>query len=151
MILVDTNILLRIIQDGHTHRPVALDAMERLTLQRGEQFSICAQSLFEMYVVCTRPLANNGLGMNSSQANAELVAARSVFELLPDVPQVYSIWEGLVAKHDVHGKRAHDVRLVSLMIHHRVPTLLSFNDSDFRSFSEIQCLNPFDVLSVSRI
>ena len=59
-------------------------------------------------------------------------------------------WEGLVAKYAVQGKRAHDVRLVALMIQHRVPKLLTFNDADFRAVAEIQSLNPFDVLAIPR-
>jgi len=32
------------------------------------------------------------------------------------------------------------------MIQHRVAKVLTFNDADFRSFTEIELLNPFDVL-----
>jgi hypothetical protein len=73
-----------------------------------------------------------------------------LFELLPETAQVYPTWEGLVAKYAVQGKRAHDVRLVALMIQHRVPKLLTFNDADFRAVAEIQSLNPFDVLAIPR-
>ena len=104
-----------------------------------------------MYVVLTRPAAaTGGLGMTAGQAGAEIAATRALFELLPETAQVYPTWEGLVAKYAVQGKRAHDVRLVALMIQHRVPKLLTFNDADFRSITEIQSLNPFDVLAIPR-
>ncbi len=62
MILVDTNIPLRIAQTGHPHRQPALDALRVLTLRDQEHFAIAPQSLYEMYVVLTRPANANGLG-----------------------------------------------------------------------------------------
>jgi len=150
MILVDTNILLRIVQIGHPHRQPALDAIQLLTLRDHEHFAIAPQNLYEMYVVLTRPADGNGFGYTPTQAHAEIVATRGLFELLPETPQVYSAWEGLIAKHGIAGKRSHDVRLVSLMIQHRVGKLLTFNDADFRTFTEIEALNPFDVLALPR-
>lgn len=146
MILVDTNIPLRIAQVGHPHRQIALDALQLLTLRDQEHFAIAPQSLYEMYVVLTRPASGNGFGMTPAGAAAEIAATRALFELLPETAQVYPTWEGLIAKHGPMGKRAHDVRLVALMIQHRVAKVLTFNDADFRSFTEIEPLNPFDVL-----
>jgi hypothetical protein len=40
MILVDTNIPLRIAQLGHPHRQPALDAIKRLTVRESEQFVV---------------------------------------------------------------------------------------------------------------
>lgn len=150
MILVDTNIPLRIAQVGHPHRQVALDALQLLTLRDQEHFAIAPQSLYEMYVVLTRPANVNGFGMTAPGAAAEIVATRALFELLPETAQVYLTWEGLIAKHGPMGKHAHDVRLVALMIQHRVAKILTFNDADFRSFTEIEPLNPFDVLGTPR-
>lgn len=151
MILVDTNIPLRLAQIDHPHRQVALDALQLLTLRDQEQFAIAPQSLYEMYVVCTRPVDANGFGMSSQQACAEIAATRALFELLSETAQVYSAWEGLIAQHAIVGKRAHDVRLVALMIQHRVSKLLTFNDTDFRPFTEIEPLNPFDVMAIPRV
>jgi predicted nucleic acid-binding protein len=151
MILVDTNIPLRIAQIGHPHRQPALDALQLLTLRDRERFAIAPQSLYEMYVVCIRPASANGFGYTSPQACAEIAAAGALFEILPETAQVYPTWEGLVAKHAVLGKHAHDVRLVALMIQHRIPSLLTFNDADFRPFTEIQSINRFDLLSIPRV
>ncbi len=60
MILVDTNIPLRLAQIDHPHGQIALDALQLLTLRDQEQFAIASQSLYEMYVVCTRPAKANG-------------------------------------------------------------------------------------------
>lgn len=150
MILVDTNILLRIAQPGHPHRQPALDAIRLLTERDGEPFVIAPQCLYEMYVVCTRPVGENGFGMTPPQAHAEITSARALFQVLPETPQVYPTWEGLVAQYAVVGKRTHDTRLVAIMIEHRVPKLLTFNDADFQHFTEITAINPFDVLGVAR-
>jgi len=150
MILVDINIPLRIAQIGHPHRQPALDALALLTRREQEHFAIAPQSLYEMYVVCTRPAAGNGFGYSSQKACAEIAAAGSLFQLLPETSQVYPTWEGLIAKYAIQGKVAHDARLAAIMIEHRVPKLLTFNDADFRRFTEIQALNPFDVLAIPR-
>ncbi len=65
MILVDTNILLRLIQIGHPHQQPALEAVALLRVRDREELVICAQTLYEMYAVCTRPVAgpNPGLGV----------------------------------------------------------------------------------------
>lgn len=74
-----------------------------------------------------------------------------MFRLLPETEQVYSTWEGLIAKYAISGKHAHDARLVAMLIEHHVPRILTFNDADFREFSEIVALNPFDVLGMPRV
>ena len=150
MILVDTNILLRIAQIGHPHRQPALDALQLLTLRDQERFAVAPQGLYEMYVVYTRPASANGFGYSLSRRAPKSPPPVPLFEILPETAQVYPAWEGLVAKYAVMGKQAHDTRLVALMIEHRVGKLLTFNDADFRRYVEIQALNPFDVLAVPR-
>ena len=150
MILVDTNILLRLAQPGDPHRQPACDAIDLLRARDGESFAIAPQSLYEMYVVCSRPIDVNGLGMTYQQARAEIARARSLFQLLPETAPVYATWERLIGHYTIHGKRAHDARLVAMMIEHNVPRILTFNDGDFRQFSEITTLTPFDVIGVPR-
>lgn len=150
MILVDTNILLRLAQPGNPHRQPARDAISLLTTRDGESIAIVPQNLYEMYVVCSRPISANGFGMTSQQAQAEILSTRSLFRLLPETAQVYATWERLIGEYAIQGKRAHDARLVAMMIVHHVPRLLTFNDDDFRELTEIATLNPFDVLSLPR-
>lgn len=89
--------------------------------------------------------------MTPEQARAELTSTRALFDLLPETTQVYPTWEGLVAKYAIHSKQAHDARLVAMLIEHRVPRLLTFNDADFKHFAEIAALNPFDVLGIPHV
>ena len=103
-----------------------------------------------MYVVCTRPASVNGFGITSEDALAKLTSTQQIFAILPDTSQVYPTWETLMARYKVGGKRAHDMRLVAVMLIHRVQQILTFNDVDFRNVQEIKALNPFDVLSLPR-
>lgn len=151
MILVDTNIPLRLAQPGHPHRQPALDALKRLTTREAEHFALTPQSLYEMYVVCSRPASANGFGMSAQQAHAEISGVRALFQLLPETAHVYQTWEGLVGRYSIQGKRAHDTRLVAMMIEHHVEKILTFNDRDYASYAEITALNPFDVIGLPRV
>lgn len=150
MILVDTNILLRIAQVGHPHSKVALDALRELTVRERERFAIAPQVLYEMYVAYTRPTASNGFGYSVKEAVTHIAATRALFELLPETPQVYHTWESLVASHQIVGKQAHDARLVAIMIEHHIERLMTFNDADFQRYQQVKAMNPFDVTGVPR-
>lgn len=151
MILVDTNVLVRLIEVGHPHHDPALDALDLLSVRDGESFGVAPQNLYEFYVVCTRPVAANGLGLTSSAAGRELARAKAMFPLLPERDSVYGCWESLVATFGVEGKSAHDAHLVAFMIEHGIDQIFTFNDIHFRRFSAIRALNPFDVLGIPRV
>jgi hypothetical protein len=101
-------------------------------------------------VVCTRPVAQNGLGLTPERAHQEIVQVRTLFGLLPETSNVYATWEMLVAKYGVAGKPAHDARLVALMLEHRVDRIMTFNDADMNRYAEITAINPFEVLGLPR-
>lgn len=67
MILVDTNILARLAQPGHPQRQPAREAIRMLTSRDRESIAIVPQNLYELYVVCSRPIIANGLGMDSAR------------------------------------------------------------------------------------
>ena len=58
--LVDTNILLRIVQRNHPHHAIALNGLERL--MAGTQVYFTLQNIAEFWNAATRPIENNGLG-----------------------------------------------------------------------------------------
>ncbi len=153
MILVDTNILLRLIQIGHPHQKPALESIALLHTRDGEQFASCPQVLYEMYVVCTRPAdaTNPGLGLSPIDAMSQIEAAQQQFPTEPEQDQLLSRWKELVVRYGVTGKSAHDARLAAVIIERRIPALLTFNDAHFARYSEFKALNPFDVLGVQRV
>ena len=128
--VADSNILLRVVQDNHPHHPEATRATASI-IRQGETVYVLPQNLYELWVVATRPIDQNGLGMSAAEASAELAKIKGLFQLLGDTPDIYPEWERLVSRHKVLGKNAHDARIVAAMITHRITHLLTFNVDDF--------------------
>lgn len=139
-VLLDTNILLRLLQPHHPH---FLPAERSLTVLRrnGEVAHITFQNLVEFWTVITRPMSENGLGLTTEQAIAEVDNLTHLFVLLPEVP-LLAVWEYLVAAYRVSGKNTHDARLVAAMMVHGVDRVLTFNTQDFRRYREITAIDP---------
>jgi predicted nucleic acid-binding protein len=143
---LDTNILTRMAQVGHVQQPIATNAVNALVL-RGDIPCLFPQSLYEFWVVLTRPVAVNGLGFTAQQAAAELSRLKGLFPLLPDTPAIYPEWERLVAVYQVTGKNAHDARLVAAMTIHGLTHLLTFNTGDFARYPGITAIDPTTIMS----
>ena len=141
---VDTNVLLRSIDVGHAAQAIAQDAMIALR-NRGESLSVFPQNLIEFWAVATRPVANNGLGLNIDRAEAELSNLKYLFAFLPDTAEIFPEWERLVRYHQVIGKQAHDARIVAAMNVHKVTHLLTFNTDDFKRYDKITVVSPSGV------
>jgi predicted nucleic acid-binding protein len=140
-VLVDSNILLRLAQVTHPMHPTARAAVSSLQ-QGGETLHTVPQNAYEFWVVATRPVAANGLGLSPAQADAELTRVLALFPLLPDTPAIFPEWRRLVLAHQVTGKNAHDVRLVAAMAVHGVTHLLTFNTADFARYPGITAVDP---------
>jgi len=142
--LVDTNVLLRGAQASHPMYGVVSNAVEILRTRHDDVYVI-GQNLVEFWAVATRPIANNGLGVSISEAEQELIRLKLLFGILPDTPEVFDHWEKLVVEHQVIGKQAHDTRLVAAMLVHHLTHLLTFNDRDFKRFTEVTVRNPKEI------
>ena len=70
---------------------------------------------------------------------------RHLFPLYRDERGIFDRWEELVTRHEVKGKKAHDARIVAAMLHHNLTHLLTFNDADFKRFTEITVCTPSEV------
>src|ERR1051325_5338630 len=115
--LVDTNVLLRLVQKNHPMRPDARRALVTLRRQ-GEELCIIPQNIIEFWAVATRPLGKNGLGLTVDEAAREIRKLKRIFKLHADLPAIFTEWEQLVAQYQVMGKQAHDTRLVAAMKAH---------------------------------
>jgi predicted nucleic acid-binding protein len=142
-VLIDTSTLLRTLQASHPQRETARVAIKAL-IARGRELHIVPQNLVELWVVATRPLSQNGLGLSTPEAAAELVRLKSMFPLLADTPAIYPVWENLVIQYRVSGKPAHDARLVAAMRVHGLTTILTFDRTCFSRFAGIEVLHPAD-------
>jgi predicted nucleic acid-binding protein len=145
--LLDTNILLRLAQRNHPMHKDARDSL-RVLLRRKDVIQIVPQILVEFWVVATRPIGSNGLGLTVETTKRRLEKAESFFEVLPDVAAIYREWVRLVHTYSVSGVNAHDARIVAAMRIHSVPHLLTFNADDFNRFdkTEITVVTPAEIL-----
>ncbi|NEP60599.1 MAG: PIN domain-containing protein [Symploca sp. SIO2G7] len=144
--LVDTNVLLRLVQKNS---PMHSDARKAIFMLRRQGVSLCIvpQNLIEFWAVATRPISNNGLGLSIDEASQAIEKIKRTFVLYPDNPGILTEWESIVIKHQVKGKQVHDARLVAAMITHKIGHLLTFNIDDFKRFSEIISVHPQSVAS----
>lgn len=145
-ILIDTNVLLRSAEPGHVHFQCSVDAIDVLR-SRGHELVLVPQILYEYWSVATRPVANNGLGLNPAEAAAELATLPRLFRLLKDERGIYMAWNDLVVSYSVRGKQAHDARLAAAIQRHVISHLLTFNTIDFQRYPFLIAASPFDVLS----
>jgi hypothetical protein len=119
MILLDTNLLIRMTRSLDPQCGVARNAIQTLRARR-ERLIVVPQNLYEFWAVATRPVGappagGNGLGMSTGQAGQWLRFFLRRFTFLPDHNQLSNLWLALVESHGVTGFRAHDVRLVAAM------------------------------------
>lgn len=106
---------------------------------------IVAQNLIELWVVATRPLGENGLGMTPAEAAKELGRIKGMFLFLPETPAIYPAWEALVLNYAVSGKPSHDARLVAAMQVHGLAAILTFDKTGFSRFPSIEVIHPAEV------
>jgi predicted nucleic acid-binding protein len=71
LVLVDTNVLLRVVEPLHSHHRQAVAALRSLS-QAGHGLCLVPQIHYEFWVAATRPVAANGLGMTPEEARVEL-------------------------------------------------------------------------------
>ena len=143
--LVDTNVLLRSTQTSH---PVYDDVVRSVSIlaTRRDELHVVAQNLIEFWSVATRPIEKNGLGLSVAETDVEVTRLKNLFALVPDTPEIFSEWERIVRQYQVSGKQVHDARLVAAMKVHGLQNLLTFNDGDFKRFTEITAVNPQHVV-----
>lgn len=142
--LLDTNILLRVVQPASPQHTPAVDALATLISQE-HTVAITPQNLIEFWSVASRPAEANGLGWPVATARQEIDRLLVQFPLLDDQPMVFTHWRTLVTSYQIIGRRIHDARLVAVMLSHGVSHLLTFNSDDFRQFSEIVVVEPSEV------
>jgi predicted nucleic acid-binding protein len=139
--LADTNLLLRLSDSGAALHSTASQALAAL-FARGDEVFITAQNLVEFWAVATRPRDANGFGWDTQRTQREVEDIRQRFAFLPESGRIFEIWLQVVASSCVSGKRAHDARLVAVMVAHSVDRILTFNTADFSGFVGIIAVDP---------
>jgi predicted nucleic acid-binding protein len=129
-------------EPSHSQHEVAVSALRALP-KRGYKPCIVPQVLYEFWVVVTRPIEQNGLGMRAVEAELELNRlGPPLFRLFRDERAIYDRWRQLVATVGALGKSAHDARLVAAMERHGLTHLLTFNTADFLRYAGITVIEP---------
>lgn len=142
--VVDTNVLARTVHKNHPMQPVAKAAIKNL-LDQGESLFVFPQSLYEFWVMATRPEDANGFGMSVAEAKNKVADFEMMLTMKLDQPSIYTEWKRLVTQHSVMGKPAHDARIVAAMKVHGITHLLTFNVGDFKRFQQITVVSPNEV------
>jgi predicted nucleic acid-binding protein len=139
--LLDTNILLRLLQPRDADYALVRAAVEHLR-SRGATLCFTLQGLAEFWGVCTRPTEKNGYGLSVPETDRRARVLESAFTLLSDNERVYPEWRRLALEHGVTGVQVHDARLVASMLAHGISHLLTLNDRDFVRFTRITAVHP---------
>jgi predicted nucleic acid-binding protein len=146
--VADTNVILRSIDPGSPHHPVATEAIATL-LRRGDLIVLTAQILIEFWAVATRPRDVNGFGWSVERTSQEIAALRAQFPLLTDSDEVFPRWIELVNQHQLMGKRVHDARLIAVMKVHHISRLVTFNHAHFACFQDIELFSPHQIIGTT--
>ena len=141
LLLIDTNLLLRLVEPAHAQHTMAIGAIESLA-PLGHEPVIVPQVVYEFWAVATRPVIANGLGMTAAETQLKLNGLLSALRVLRDERSIYERWQQVVADHEVKGKQVHDARLVAAMLRHDISHLLTFNATDFARYAEITVVEP---------
>ena len=147
-ILLDTNILLRLLNPADLEYAIVRSAVDALAA-RADQLCFVSQNLVEFWNVCTRPGHKNGFGLTGAETNVRAKLIESKFLFLPDTSRVHAEWRRLVVARSVAGVQVHDARLVAAMLAHGVPQLLTLNDRDFARYPDISVVHPRDVVAAA--
>lgn len=101
-ILIDTSCILRLSSPDDPREAVTQAALDRLT-DGGETLRTAPQNFVEYRSVATRPVAVNGLGLTTVEADAELDRFGKLFSLLSE-DDFFPIWRDLCHQAGVSGK-----------------------------------------------
>jgi len=140
-VLLDSNNLIHYASPTDAEHPVIVSALAAL---RAAGFTphISPQTLYEFWVVATRPTTARGLGLSVAECDALISRLETVFPLLPDKPDLFAEWRRLVVAHDCKGKAAHDARIVAAMNLHGVVRIMTLNVADFTRYPGLIILDP---------
>lgn len=134
--LVDTNILIRLVDRTQPLHPITRTAVRKLKAS-GHTLQITAQNCIEFWNVATRPKQRNGCGWTLSEAEKSLRVIEWLFPMLPDSPDTYAQWRQLVIQFRVSGVQVHDARLAAAMRVNSITNILTFNTADFKRYAPL--------------
>lgn len=143
--LIDTNVFLRLVPRSDPDRPVVLSALRKLRLAN-EPLYFTTHVLAEFWAVCTRPAhLRGGYGLTPQETERKARMIERNCRLLTESMATHQEWRRLIMAHSVQGVLVHDARIVSVMMVHAIPNVLTFDTDDFKRFTGINVISPHDV------
>jgi predicted nucleic acid-binding protein len=146
--LVDTNVLLRLVQPDSPEHGSIRQCTDILWGQGADLF-YTSQNLIEFWNVCTRPPGRNGFGFSISEADERASLIEAKLNFIADSEATHREWRRIVVTERVLGVQVHDARLVAAMPIHQIGNLLTLNLQDFRRYKKIVAISPQGVLQKS--
>ena len=133
MILLDTNILARWANHDDPDYSGTL-AVVSSCRKRDRGLFVAAQTVQEFWVVATRTVKTNGLGMSPSRVDKFLTHFLRSFPRIDDPPSLFEHWRKLVNAHAITDIHTYDARLAAFAIAAGIQTIMTFNQQDFSIF-----------------
>ena len=139
--LLDTNIILRFTDTDSAEYDLINNTILKILVAGGQCF-ITSQVITEFWVVATRPTTVNGLGWTVEKTEQAVEMLINQFDLLEEIPAIFPQWLSLVKSYKISGKRAHDLRIQSVMLTHNILHILTLNPQDFVAIEGITIIHP---------
>lgn len=146
LVFVDTNVLLTATDESRANHEVA----RRLIAEAGSgglHLAVNGQVLREYLVVATRPVAANGLGLDTRDAIGNVKAFLRHVGIFEESAAVANRLRRLGLTHHLRGKRIHDANIVATMSVHGIRSLVTDNVRDFACFADIDVVAVADMVA----
>jgi predicted nucleic acid-binding protein len=139
-VLLDTNVIVGLFEKAR--RSQVAHAI-RGVREQGHNMYVIPQVIYEFWVVATRPIHGNGLGLPAETVAGKVEGILQTFDFVDDGGGIYQKWIGLVKSYNVSGKKAHDARIVAAMQVHQMEAIMTSNSRDFGPLSAlVTIINP---------
>ena len=135
-VLVDTNILLRVVTQASPLHGVTTGALRKL-LDNDVNVYICPQNMQEFRQVATRPLASNGFGWTSAQTAAAMNRIEADFSVVQETPSIYATWRRIVELTGATGRANFDARIVAIAEVNSIAAVMTFESAAFARYGAV--------------
>jgi predicted nucleic acid-binding protein len=145
-ITIDTNILLRAADRDSKDHQLAKDVLFKLSEHEVDIY-ISPQIIYEFWVVLTRPIESNGLGLDVETTYNIIKETLIYYPCITENENLFPTWLEMVVKYKVIGVRAHDIRLAAWMKNNKIEEIVTFNTNDFKNLG-IEVIHPLNLINV---
>lgn len=132
--MLDTNVLLAATDRRRKEHQDALTIVQEWP-ENGTALYLSGQIVREYLAVATRPMAQNGLGMDQASALSNARGFQDRMTVLADDDAVLDRLYFLLTNVTCGGKQVHDANVVATMLAHGIGSIITANLDDFARFT----------------